>query len=193
MNVDVCDGLVNGSRGIVSGIIKSNDKVLTILVKFYDAAIGRATIQTSSYKLKYPDSVPILRHTVNFTIKGIRSAEVTRNHFPLVLAWATTIHKVQGSTLDQIVVNLKGGRFSPGQTYVALSRVKSINQLYLLNFHPSSIKKSIKVEEEMTQLRNHSTMPLYESNQNEHNLLISYLNVCSYEAKLPDLILDPIL
>ena len=45
----------------------------------------------------------------------------------------------------------------------------------------------------MTRLRNHSTMPLYESNQNEHNLLISYLNVRSYEAKLPDLILDPIL
>ena len=119
VNVDMCDGLVNGARGIVSGIIKSNNKVLTILVKFYDAARGRATIQTSSYKLKYPHSVPILRHTVNFTIKGIRGAEVTRNQFPLVLAWATTIHKVQGLTLDQIVVNLKGGRFSPGQTYVA--------------------------------------------------------------------------
>ena len=126
VNVDVCDGLVNVARGIVSGIIKNDNKVLTILVKFHDAAIGR----TSSYKLKYPDSVPILRHTVNFTIKGIRGAEVTRNQFPLVLAWATTIHKVQGLTLDQIVVNLKGGRFSPGQTYVALSCVKSINSLH---------------------------------------------------------------
>ena len=100
---------------------------------------------------------------------------------------------MQGLTLNQIVINLKGGRFTPGKTYVALSSVKSINQLYLLNFHPSSIKKSVKVEEEMTRLRNHSTMPLYESNKNEHNLLISYLNVCSYKAKLPDLILDPIL
>ena len=52
VNVDVWDGLVNGARGIVSGIIKSSDEVLTIVVKFHDAAIGRATIQTSSYKLK---------------------------------------------------------------------------------------------------------------------------------------------
>ena len=73
VNVDVCDGLVNGARGIVSGIIKNNDKVLTILVKFDDAAMGRATIQTSSYKFNYPDSVPILRHSVNFRNQRCRS------------------------------------------------------------------------------------------------------------------------
>ena len=95
--------------------------------------------------MKYPDSVAILRHTVNFTIKGIRGAEVTRNQFPLVLAWATTIHKVQGLTLNQIVVNLIGGRFLPGQTYVALSCVKSINQLYLLNFHQRESKRVLKL------------------------------------------------
>ena len=91
-----------------------------------------------------------LLYTVKFTVKGIRGAEITRNQFPLVLAWATTIHKVQGLTLNELVVDMKGGRFSPGQAYVAFSRVKALNKLHLINCQPCSISKSIKVEEEMT-------------------------------------------
>ena len=90
----------------------------------------------------YPNAVPITRHTVKFTVKGIRGAEITRNQFPLVLAWATTIHKVQGLTLNELVVDMKGGRFSPGQAYVAFSRVKALNKLHLINFRPCSICKS---------------------------------------------------
>ena len=58
---------------------------------------------------------------------GKRGSEVTRSQFPLTLAWATTIHKVQGLTLNEIVVDMEGNhRFSPGQTYVAFSRVKTL-------------------------------------------------------------------
>ncbi len=56
-------------------------------------------------------------------------AEFTQ--FPLRLAWAVTIHKSQGKTYDRAVIDLGSGAFAPGQTYVALSRLTSLDGLYL--------------------------------------------------------------
>jgi hypothetical protein len=50
---------------------------------------------------------------------------------PLTLAWATTIHKAQGLTLDQVVLDATGGFFAPGHLYVALSRVRRLEDLFL--------------------------------------------------------------
>ena len=80
-------------------------------------------------------------YEVTFLAKGKKGSEITRLQFPLTLAWATTIHKVQGLTLNEIVIDMKGGRFSPGQAYVAISHVKTLQSLHILNFNRTAIKK----------------------------------------------------
>jgi ATP-dependent exoDNAse (exonuclease V) alpha subunit len=50
---------------------------------------------------------------------------------PLRLAWAVTVHKSQGQTYDEVTIDMGSGAFSSGHTYVALSRVRSLEGLYL--------------------------------------------------------------
>lgn len=61
------------------------------------------------------------------------------SHIPLILAWALTIHKAQGATLDAIEVDAGSSIFEFGQTYVALSRVTSLQGLTLTSFDPDKI------------------------------------------------------
>ena len=65
---------------------------------------------------------------------------------PLIYAWAITIHKSQGVTLDCAQIDVGSQIFECGQTYVALSRVKDLNGLYLTGFNPEKIKVSRKVQ-----------------------------------------------
>ncbi len=104
--------------GEVAHIVTSSDKVSQVLVNFDNPAVGAQAKQSSQYKNRFPNAVPLLKLEAIFLAKGKQGSEVTRLQFPLTLAWATTIHKVQGLTLDEIVVDMKGGRFSPGQAYV---------------------------------------------------------------------------
>jgi ATP-dependent DNA helicase PIF1 len=75
-------------------------------------------------------------------IPGIGVSQV-----PLILAWALTIHKAQGSTLDIAEVDAGSGIFECGQTYVALSRVKSLEGLYLSSFDAKRVRINKKVQE----------------------------------------------
>ena len=78
---------------------------------------------------------------------------------PLILAWALTIHKSQGSSLDMASIDVGSGIFECGQTYVALSRVKSLEGLYLKSFDPKKIKINKKVKQFYESIATTTTIP----------------------------------
>ena len=195
VNVDVSDGLVNGARGTVEAIIRTGNQVSLVLVKFDHQRVGIAAISRSQYQSEHPSSVPISRHEALFNIGRNKTVQVSRRQFPLVLSWASTIHKVQGLTLDQIVVDMKGRVFNAGQAYVAFSRVKSLQSLFIKNFNPASIKVSASVISEMERLTSDRLLPPEKTPQvvtlpRADWIKIGHLNVRSYFSKLEDITVD---
>jgi ATP-dependent DNA helicase PIF1 len=69
------------------------------------------------------------------------------SQIPLILAWALTIHKSQGVSLDMAEIDVGTGIFEFGQTYVALSRVKTMDGLYLSSFDITKIRINKKVKD----------------------------------------------
>ena len=196
VNVDVSDGLVNGARGTVEAIIQmvATNEFSLVLIKFDHPRVGATAIAKSHYRDQHRGAVPISRHEAVFNIGRNKTVEVSRRQFPLVLAWATTIHKVQGLTLDQIVVDMKGHAFSAGQAYVAFSRVKSLEGLFIKNFNPTSIKVSAPVVAEMERLATNclpsEPIPQVVSLLKHDWIKIGHLNVRSYMAKQEDVKCD---
>ncbi|CAO3579342.1 unnamed protein product [Absidia cylindrospora] len=146
--------LVNGSLGIVVGFtgegnycttdgIKTrlfhrrweqvNDAdLIQILSRHYPVvrfANGREhVIENEYWSMNLPDGTEI----------------ATRAQVPLVLAWAMSIHKSQGQTLDRVKVDL-GQAFEDGMAYVAISRATSLQSLQVTNFNPFKVTASPKV------------------------------------------------
>ena len=190
-NVDVSDGLVNGARGEVVFVTISNNEVTSVLVKFDNDRCGLKCIQSSQYRGRFANAVPLSKHEVVFLARGKRGSEIKRLQFPFTLAWATTIHKVQGLTLIELVVDMKGGRFSPGQAYVAFSCVKTLTGLHILNFNSQAIKNSIDVENEMVRLNNNVLPPMPQVLcDSASHLTIALLKVRSLVSKLQDIMCD---
>jgi len=113
--------LANGSQGIVVGF--SNNLPL---VKFNNII------------------EPILVNYYNWNSEVNKNVAVSQ--IPLIYAWAITIHKSQGLSLDAAIMDIGSNIFECGQTYVALSRVRNLNGLYLSSFDYTKIFANPKVK-----------------------------------------------
>eukprot|EP00111_Clytia_hemisphaerica_P014933 TCONS_00043982-protein len=114
---------------------------------------------------------------------------ITWTQFPIVPSYACTVHKVQGLTLEKIVVSFQLNKqtyFNPGQIYVALSRVTSLNGLYLTgNYTSSAIKANASAEKEYQRLRSAENLlePLLSIVPTNSNLVLTLLNIRSLRIK----------
>jgi ATP-dependent DNA helicase PIF1 len=114
-NIDVDSGLVNGSRGVVTGY---DDQMLK--VKF----LGGLEMTFSRHEYSYEEDDKVI---------------YKMEQFPFILAYALSIHKVQGCTLDYAIIDIGHSIFEENMSYVALSRVRNLDGLFLVNFQPSKI------------------------------------------------------
>ncbi len=126
VNTDFNKGLINGSCGDIQSFNED-----TITVKFDNG-----------------ETADIHRHRFEYYYHDKLTAE--RTQFPLKLAYGITIHKSQGMTLDKLVVDCSR-IFERGQAYVAMSRVKTLDGLYLKNFS----KDKVMVDERVADFYSH--------------------------------------
>ena len=158
LNINTADGLTNGASCTVKCVQVPVDKKArgVIWVHFEQHDIGRNTRALSKNKYKSgidPSWTPIVPEMRKFPVG--RNNEVSRTQFPLRAASAKTVHRSQGDTVSEIVVDFSG-RTQTGIHYVAMSRVREFDNLYLLNYDPRKVKASEEVKLEMGRLRQQS-------------------------------------
>lgn len=122
-NIDLDSGICNGSQGIITCIEEQGGSIL-IEVRFTNG-ITRSIEPHWWQSEEYPC--------------------IAIKQYPLLLSWAMTIHKIQGATMDMAEIDIGNSIFEFGQTYVALSRIRSLNGLYLSDFNPQKIGSNPKV------------------------------------------------
>jgi len=126
INIKATDGsdmLCNGSQGIITDFCE--------ITKAPIVTFNNGFVKVMTKHVWVSDKIP-----------GIGVSQI-----PLILAWALTIHKSQGATMDAAEIDVGSGIFECGQTYVALSRVKSLEGLYLTSFDAKRIRINKKVKD----------------------------------------------
>ncbi|HRX28831.1 MAG TPA: AAA family ATPase [Saprospiraceae bacterium] len=133
---------VNGTIGIISDINSNSIKVL----------IEDTNGMETEIEVEQQDWEMIKYDYVNNEIKPVVTGVFTQ--YPLKLAWAMTIHKSQGKTFDRIYIDLGRGAFEHGQTYVALSRCRTLGGIYLAQpLKPRDILVDERIREYYYQMR----------------------------------------
>ncbi len=114
---------VNGSIGKIESIAhyETGDEVRVALLDGRTVDVG--TYAWDLYHFSYDE---VLRKLVSKKIGSF-------TQYPIMLAWAVTIHKSQGKTFDKVIVDVGRGTFAHGQLYVALSRCTTLDGLVLRN------------------------------------------------------------
>jgi ATP-dependent DNA helicase PIF1 len=121
VNQDPEAGLVNGSRGVVTGFSPTEGWPL---VKFLHGPPFPVKVGPAEWKSDADNE----------------EDAVVRAQVPLRLAYAVTIHKSQGSSLDSALVDVGPSTFEYGQAYVALSRVRNLESVFVFEIHPRAFR-----------------------------------------------------
>ncbi|XP_067997159.1 ATP-dependent DNA helicase PIF1 [Melanerpes formicivorus] len=135
-NLDVSQGLVNGARGVV---------------------VGFENEQKGLPKVRFLCGVTQVIKMEKWVFKGPSGIHLSRQQLPLKLAWAISIHKSQGMSLDCVEISLSRV-FESGQAYVALSRARSLAGLRVLDFDPKVVRADPSVLQFYRQLRRHQLL-----------------------------------
>lgn len=120
VNLDVDQGLVNGSVGVVKAFSSGG-----VRVQFKS---GTALVELAEWHIKEQEAG--VDGKVRF------KTVATRRQMPLKLAWAGSVHKAQGQTLDRVILDVREA-FAEGQIYVALSRVRNLESLSIVGSIPA--------------------------------------------------------
>lgn len=118
----------NGSMGIVQSLT-SREIVVMLLNRARDIVVVK------------PEKWQKIEYTRDENDRLVENETGAYKQFPLALGYAMTIHKSQGKTLDSVIVDISRGAFEHGQTYVALSRTRSANDMHIAR--PLSIRDVI--------------------------------------------------